>query len=295
MKKYFLLTFAVLFINGTFAQMNDYSMMGFKPKVMSTSAPDNVVEYLENKVSEILTNDGIVHTSGDFVIEVVINELNKTLTPTAPPRIQLQLEVTFKSIDKKQGVVFNSITLPASGMNTTEAAAYMSAIRSINFKTRNFLNFLDVSKSKLYEYYRLGYATQPEPEPEPAPAPAPAPMPELIPAPTPAHIKAGVELWDGVYAEYIKYEHKSSSTDIIIKFTNYNSQDSYVDLQYRTQMIIDTNGNNIEARNNASKGNFTLLQGVPLSVSFNFKGNVAPVAFYLSEASHDIRVKMNCR
>ncbi|MFR9526908.1 MAG: hypothetical protein SNI45_02415 [Rikenellaceae bacterium] len=302
MKKFFLFI-ALICVAHASAQIQDYSMMGFRPIVISESAPENVITYLEGKIGDALTNEGIALTSGDCVIEVTINELSKTLTPTAPPRTQLQLELTFKSIDKRQGVVFNSFTQAVSGMNTSDATAYMSAIRSFNFRTRNFMNFLDVSKEKLYAYYSAGYATQPEPaqpEPkaEPMPEPAPAPAPVAAPAPAPQ----GVELSSGVYVEYVKYEKKSSSTDIILQFVNRNSDDEKISLNWKEQLVIDSVGKNIKHNDvtyldgSYMQGHaFTLIEGVPISIRITFKNEIDPVALYLHEGLRDKKVKINCK
>ncbi len=304
MKKVILLIGVILAsLTSLCAQGFDPSMMGFKPVIISEKAPESVAAYLESRVNDILTNEGIAHSKGDCVMEVVINEISRVMTPTAPPRTQIKLEITFNAIDKSQGVVFNSITLPATGMNASEAAAYMAAVQSINFRTRNFLNFIESSKKKLYDYYAAGYAVHDEPAPVPAPVPAPAPAAEE-PAPAPApQAPRGVEISKGVFVEYCGHEDKSSSTHLLLKFTNYNDSDEVVDLNWRTQLVVDSKGKNIEERNNFRYNDnnivpgqsLKLIKGVPVDTRLTFKGTFAPEVLFFSEASRDIKVRIECK
>ncbi len=312
MKKYLLTALALISVVQLSAQSFDTKMIGFKPSIFSQSAPDNVVTFLDGKIVEVLTAEGLASTSSDFELEVIINELNKSVTPTAPMRMVVELEVIFSAKDISQNMIFNSMSVNVKGIASSEGAAYMSAIRRINFRTRNFLNFMEVSKKKLYDYYEGGYAKVPEeettpeyiPEPIPQPevTPEPVPMPEIEPEPTPEPENYGAELSSGVYVNYIRYENKASSTDLILTLTNTNINDEAVDLAWISHLVVDSNGKNISSHSisyldgsGIPNNKFTLINGVPVTIRIKYGETLTPMVLYFYERSRDTKLRINCK
>lgn len=301
MKKKFLWICFIMLLTNMVGQAQDKKMIGFKPIVTSKYAPENVTTYVEHKVSEIMANEGIGHTSGNFVLDVNINEISKVVTPTSPPRVQVKIEVAFKTIDKTQGVVLNTMTMSASALENSENAAYMKAAESLNIKSRNFLNFLKVSRERLYEYYEAGYAQWPtteyvEPEPEVRREEMPTQEEETI-----EEKVNRIELYNGIYVEYLKYEHKSSSTDVILRFTNTNSDDANISFTGRNQLMIDSTGKNISNYDekyldgsSISGGNLTLIEDIPVTIRIMYRNVVTPKVVYLHERNRDVKVKIKC-
>ncbi len=169
MKRVFLTIAAVIAAFCIQAQESEtnLSLIGFYPIVNNAegTVPPNVVTSLENSVSVALTHQGIALSEGDYIIEIDVTEIEKSLTPTAPARTQLRLMITFKAIDKIEGVVFNSITLSCAALESPESKAYTKAIRNLNLtRSRNFLNFLDVAREKMNEYYITKYGMPEEEE-----------------------------------------------------------------------------------------------------------------------------------
>lgn len=296
------------------AENIDLSMIGFKPIVVTEGLPSNATSYLENQVLNILTDNGIALNSNDFVFEISVNELNKKNTPTSPSRIQMRLEVVIKAIDNRQNIILNSIAMNAAGIDNTESDTYMTVLRSINFRSRNFLNFIDISKHRLEKYYIAGYATSPEDEPvidtiiveteyEECEVSDPEPIAEpIIKSIPPQYSPKGIELSNGVFVEYMGVEKKSQTTDIILKFTNYNDKDEIISFRFRSHMVIDVTGRNINSRgekylngDNIPSDGIILLKGVPVSIRVDYWGDIDPQVMFLNEAKRDVKVRIETK
>ncbi len=276
------------------AQMAQAQIPGFKCEVTSERAPSNVLEYLESQLNDVITSEGLASTSDDFVIELNVIELNQMVTRSAPPRTVVNLNLALKAMSREGDMVFNTMTIPASAMGSSLGDAYMRAVQSVNFRTRNFLNFVAVSRERLESYLASYVAPVPTPGVEPVVA---EPETEVVPA-----SDERVMISEGIYVEYIRYEHKSSSTDVILRFTNQNIDDEKIALRWCDQMVVDSEGKNIKYNNvshldgsGIANHEFVLIEGVPVTIRMNYRGRIVPRVLYLEETSRDVKVKVICK
>lgn len=303
MKRIIFITVIILsFAINTNAEDIDASKVGFRPIVVTEDVPSNTKAYLENQVLNTLTSQGLALSDGDFVFEITVNQISKQITPTAPPQTQFRLEVVVKAIDKKRNIVLNSITMAAAGMNSSESAAYMTAVRSVAFQSRNFINFIDVSKNRLLEYYSA-YTEEPKSLVEPVPESEPKPVQiSIADEPTMPQAPKGVELSKGIYVEYLGVEKKNQTTDVILRFTSHNNEDEVISLRGKTHMVVDSSGRNINNRSekylngdDLAYNGFILLKDVPVSIRINYSGDITPQVMFLQEARRDVKVRIEMR
>jgi len=117
--------------------------------------PDHAQSLLESRLMQAATNSGL---GGDefvspFALTAKMEVLTKDITSTAPPMEAYTFEVYFYMVDNIERIVLSSISLSAKGVGTNKNKAYTNAIRNLNFKNRDFDNFLDSGKEKIIRYY----------------------------------------------------------------------------------------------------------------------------------------------
>ncbi|MDN3665242.1 hypothetical protein ACFFU1_03300 [Algibacter miyuki] len=110
---------------------------------------------LSNKLSQIITQKGIGDTSYNsrFIITPNIAVLSKDVVPSAPPKVALNLEVTFYIGDGIDGTLYVSETVSAKGVGTNENKAYIAAVRQIRPKSPTLQDFVKRGKERVIEYY----------------------------------------------------------------------------------------------------------------------------------------------
>jgi len=110
---------------------------------------------LLNKLNQIITNNGISDNgyNSRFIITPNITVLSKNVTATAPPKVALNLEVTFYIGDGIAGKLFSSETVQIKGVGTNETKAYMAALRQIKPKNALIQNLIVKGKKRIIEYY----------------------------------------------------------------------------------------------------------------------------------------------
>ncbi|MFV9551643.1 hypothetical protein [Algibacter sp. PT7-4] len=117
--------------------------------------PQGAKKMLSNKLNQIITSKGIANNNynGRFIITPNITVLSKDIVASAPPKIALNLEVTFYIGDGIEGTVFASESINAKGVGTNENKAYMAAIRQIRAKSPILQDFVKNGKKRVIEYY----------------------------------------------------------------------------------------------------------------------------------------------
>ena len=115
--------------------------------------PSEVSGILENKLSQIITQNGIGGSYSRFIITPNIVVLTKDITPTAPAMTALTLEITFYIGDGVDGKKFTSQSLTLKGADINETKAYISAIKNINPRDPALQSFVEKGKQKIIEYY----------------------------------------------------------------------------------------------------------------------------------------------
>lgn len=122
---------------------------------MAENVPAGAAQLLENKMMQIATINGLGAGGVDprFCIVPMVNILTKDITPTAPPMIALNMEITFYIVDAVGQTIFTQSTIAAKGVGQTEDKAYISGIRNINVRAGQFKGFIENGKNKIIEYY----------------------------------------------------------------------------------------------------------------------------------------------
>lgn len=110
---------------------------------------------LEHKINGLLTTNGVVSQDylGQFFITATATPLTKEILGTAPTQIAETMELTFYIADYYNQIVFSTATISAKGVGTTEAKAYMDALKHINIQSNTMRQFVDEGKTKIVAYY----------------------------------------------------------------------------------------------------------------------------------------------
>ncbi|NOY48649.1 MAG: hypothetical protein GXO84_10755 [Chlorobi bacterium] len=117
--------------------------------------PSYARSMLQNKLNQIITKNGISDNgyNSRFIITPNITVLSKNITATAPPKVALNLEVTFYIGDGIAGKLFSSETVQIKGVGTNETKAYMAALRQIKPKNALIQDLISKGKERIIEYY----------------------------------------------------------------------------------------------------------------------------------------------
>ena len=119
------------------------------------SIPSSAKRMLLNRLAQVLTKNGIGKNiyNSRFVLAPNISVLSKDITPTAPPKTALGLNVTLYIGDGISGDLFASHSLELKGVGTNENKAYISAIKRLSPKNPEIIDFVEKGKAKIIEYY----------------------------------------------------------------------------------------------------------------------------------------------
>ena len=117
--------------------------------------PAGAKKMLENKINSITSKHGMGGSALNprFIMTPNITVLSKDITPTTPPMIALNLEITFYVGDGIDGIKFSSRSVEVKGVGKNENKAYMSAIKRINTSNPAFKALIEDGKEKIIEYY----------------------------------------------------------------------------------------------------------------------------------------------
>ena len=122
---------------------------------MAENIPAGAKQLLENKMMQIATINGLGAGGMDprFCIVPMVNVLTKDVTPTAPPMIAMNMEITFYIVDAISQTIFAQSTIAGKGVGQTEDKAFISGIRNVNVRAGQFKGFIESGKTKIIEYY----------------------------------------------------------------------------------------------------------------------------------------------
>lgn len=145
------------FAQNTLGKSDDLGRLALSVMVpdMAENIPQSAKQLLENKMMQIATINGLGAGGLDprFCIVPMVNILTKDVTPTAPPMIALNMEVTFYIVDAVNQTIFVQTTMAAKGVGQTEDKAYISGIKNVNARAGQFKGFIESGKNKIIEYY----------------------------------------------------------------------------------------------------------------------------------------------
>lgn len=135
---------------------NDFSKIIIAPYMNElTDLSEPVKKNIENKLVRIVSANGMSSTdeASRFIIvpKIVISE--KYITPSAPPMIGMNLDITLQIGDGIEGVLYNTFTISTKGVGTNDTQAYLNALKTLQPGSKQIKSFLEVSKSKVVQYY----------------------------------------------------------------------------------------------------------------------------------------------
>ncbi|MFK7811457.1 MAG: hypothetical protein AB8B59_03120 [Maribacter sp.] len=154
MKNYITLIFIAL-ITFCNAQDNNSITLGAHIPEQAEKIPNGAKRLLINKLGKIITDNGISDNvkNSRFILVPNVSVLSKDITPTAPPKIALKLEVTLYVGDGVGGNLFESESIMAKGVGTNELKAYTNAISNIRTTNPKIEQLIAESKKEILSYY----------------------------------------------------------------------------------------------------------------------------------------------
>ena len=120
-----------------------------------TGLPNEAKEMLKNKLSQLVTQNGISNGAlgSRFIITPNINVLTKDILPGLPAMHAMNLEFTFYIGDGIAGRKFASKSIEVRAVGTNETKAYIDGIKNIKPNDPAIAAFLAEGKKKIIDYY----------------------------------------------------------------------------------------------------------------------------------------------
>jgi hypothetical protein len=116
--------------------------------------PAGAQRMLQSRLTQVATLNGLGAAEGSqFAMLPMVSIISKDVTPTAPPMISLNMEITLYIVDAKSQAIFSQTSIPLKGVGNTEDRAYTQAINNINPRHGQFRGFVEKGKEKIVEYY----------------------------------------------------------------------------------------------------------------------------------------------
>ncbi len=161
MKKLFILT-TILFAFGfsTLAQSSlgktdDLGRVAIAAIVPDEAGvPGGAQQMLQNKMMQVATNNGLGAAIGSqFAMVPMISIISKDVTPTAPPMVAINMEISFYIVDIYSQTIFSQTSIALKGVGKTDDAAYAQALKNVNPRHGQFRGFVEKGKEKIIEFY----------------------------------------------------------------------------------------------------------------------------------------------
>lgn len=117
--------------------------------------PASAKKLLVNKLGQLIVKNGISENpyQSRFVLVPNVSVLSKDITPTAPAKTVLVLDVMLHIGDGISGTLFASESIELKGVGNNETKAYISAIKRLSPKNPAVLEFIERGKEKILSYY----------------------------------------------------------------------------------------------------------------------------------------------
>ena len=156
MKKLFILT-TILFAFGfsTLAQSSlgktdDLGRVAIAAIVPDEAGvPGGAQQMLQNKMMQVATNNGLGAAIGSqFAMVPMISIISKDVTPTAPPMVAINMEISFYIVDIYSQTIFSQTSIALKGVGKTDDAAYAQALKNVNPRHGQFRGFVEKGKEK---------------------------------------------------------------------------------------------------------------------------------------------------
>ncbi len=111
-------------------------------------------QMLQNKMMQIATNNGFGAVAGSqFAMVPMISIISKDVTPTAPPMVAINMELSLYIVDIYSQTIFSQTSITLKGVGKSDDAAYAQALKNVNPRQGQFRGFIEKGKEKIIEFY----------------------------------------------------------------------------------------------------------------------------------------------
>lgn len=120
-----------------------------------SSMPNGICEILNQKLSTIISQNGIQSQMGQsmFILTSNVTEESKNVLSTAPVQIAYVLDVHLFIGDGETGTKYLSQSFRTKGVGQTEEKAYRNAVKNLNSKSAQMIEFVSKGKARIISYY----------------------------------------------------------------------------------------------------------------------------------------------
>lgn len=117
--------------------------------------PGGAQRNLQNRLMQIASLNGLGATenAAQFVMVPMISIISKDVTPTAPPKVSVRMDVTLYIVDMLTQNIYSQTSIEVKGIGNTDERAYTQALNGINPRHGQFRGFVEKGKEKIIEYY----------------------------------------------------------------------------------------------------------------------------------------------
>lgn len=121
----------------------------------ATALTSDAKTLLSNKLHSIVTSNGVAETAWNprFIITANITVGTKDIIPGPPQMIAQNIEVNLFIGDALDNKIYSTISLSLKGVGTNENKSLIAAIKDINPKRKDIIEFVELAKSKIINYF----------------------------------------------------------------------------------------------------------------------------------------------
>ena len=117
--------------------------------------PGGAQRNLQNRLMQVASLNGLGATANaaQFVMVPMVSIISKDVTPTAPPKVSVRMDVTLYIVDMLSQNIYSQTSIEVRGIGNTDERAYTQALNGINPRHGQFRGFIEKGKEKIIEYY----------------------------------------------------------------------------------------------------------------------------------------------
>lgn len=134
--------------------LSSKEMVAISPAVANCiNLPEYAKKALNQKLVQIVTQNGFGSASGDLVLTANVITTDKQVTGTVPPQYIISLEVSLYLLSIQEGVVLAEMSIPLKGIDKAEDRATAQAMNGLNPRTPAIRTFMEGCRGKVIDYY----------------------------------------------------------------------------------------------------------------------------------------------
>ena len=156
MMRTIILTLALLLGATSIAYAQDSGKLSYFPVVTGKEIPEASKRALTAKMEQITAKNGYgsINHADRFLFVARCNVSEKDVTPTTPPRIRQELEITFILGDVVENKIYASESFDLKGIGINETKAWQTAINNLKPDNEKLSKLFEEAVGKIESYYR---------------------------------------------------------------------------------------------------------------------------------------------